>query len=107
MVVHGHSHLRIVVRVIVVLLAFALAHLSACLLGDHDFFHLLDGHGTFHVNPLVRNNVLLLEPEDKVDAADVFVGHEAEAAWLVRAFVLQNDRVFNLSKVGEVVLEGG
>ena len=50
--------------------------------------------------------MLLLEFEDQVHAADVFVGHKAEATRLLRPLVLQDDAVFNLPEVQKVVLEG-
>ena len=108
MVVHRHTHLRMVMWVVTSLVVpLALTHLGAGLLGDHDLFHLLDGHGTLHIDPLVGDDVFLLQLEDEVHTADVSVGDEAETAWLIRPLVLQNHRVFDLPKVSEVVLESG
>ena len=79
--------------------------LLARLLSEHHFLHLLDGHGTLDVDPLVGDHVLLLELETEVDTADVAVGHEAKAARLLRPFVLEDDAVFNVAEVFEVLLK--
>ena len=79
--------------------------INATLLSDHYFFHLLDGHGTFDVDPFVLNHVLQLQLEDEVDATNVLVRHETEPARLVRSFVLQDHAIFDLTEVGEVGLE--
>ena len=75
------------------------------LLSQHDFFHLLDGHGTFDVDPFVLNHVLELQLEDEVDATNVLVRHETEPARLIRSLVLQDHTIFDLTEVGEVGLE--
>ena len=79
--------------------------INATLLGDHYFFHLKDGHGTFDVDPFVLNHVLQLQLEDEVDAANVPVRHESEPARLIRPLVLQDHTIFDLTEVGEVGLE--
>lgn len=71
----------------------------------HDFFHLFDGHRAFDVNPFVKNRVAVSELEHQVHAADVRKSHKPEASGLLCPFVLQDDAVFNLSKVAEVVLK--
>ena len=86
------------------LLAIALL-INATLLGDHYFLHLLDGHGTFDVDPFVLNHVLELQFEDEVDATNVLVRHETEPARLIRSLVLQDHTIFDLTEVGEVGLE--
>eukprot|EP00353_Schmidingerella_taraikaensis_P014755 CAMPEP_0185575842 /NCGR_PEP_ID=MMETSP0434-20130131/6918_1 /TAXON_ID=626734 ORGANISM="Favella taraikaensis, Strain Fe Narragansett Bay" /NCGR_SAMPLE_ID=MMETSP0434 /ASSEMBLY_ACC=CAM_ASM_000379 /LENGTH=222 /DNA_ID=CAMNT_0028192833 /DNA_START=1614 /DNA_END=2283 /DNA_ORIENTATION=- len=70
--------------------------------GEHDFFHLLDRYGTLDVDPLILNHMLHLQLQDKVDAANVAIGHEAETTRLIRPLVLQNDAVLDLAKVSKV-----
>lgn len=85
-------------------LAIALL-INATLLGNHYFLHLLDGHGTFDVDPFVLNHVLQLQFEDEVDATNVLVRHETEPARLICSLILQDHTIFDLTEVGEVGLE--
>jgi len=104
---HMRRHLVIFLDRHRVILALILAcfgpHLLlAVLLGEHDFFHLLNRYGTLDVDPLILNHMLHLQLQDKVDAANVAIGHEAETTRLIRPLVLQNDAVLDLAKVSKV-----
>lgn len=79
--------------------------LNATLLRNHYFLHLLDGNCTLHVNPLTLNDMLLLQFQYQVDAVNVIVSHKAKSPWFVGPLVLQNDAIFNLTKVTKICLE--
>ena len=57
-------------------------------------FHFLDWNCTLAVDPLVSEDVVVLQLHDFSDILYVDVGHKAETSWLIRTFVLQNDAVF-------------
>ena len=73
----------------------------------HNFFHLINRYGTFYINPLALNDMLLFQFEHKVYTVDIIVSDEAESPWLVSTLILQYHTVFNLTEVAEVFLEAG
>jgi hypothetical protein len=74
------------------------------LLKQH-FSHLLYGYCTLYVYPFVFYIVVIAHLEDEVHTLDVVVSDEAKPSWLVSSFVLQNDAVFDGTKMFEVTLE--
>ena len=72
---------------IVLLADLGLLLAAELLLLDDDLFHLFDRYGALHVDPLVLDHVLLFELQHHVHTANVGVGDEAEASWLVRALI--------------------
>jgi len=81
------------------LLAHTLLLISATLLRDHDFLHLLDGNCTFNVDPLVLYHVLLFQFQDEVHTANVFERDKAKPSRFIRALVLEYDTVFDLAEI--------
>ena len=73
----------------------------------HNFFHLVNRYGTFDINPLALNDMLLFQFEHEVNTVDIIIGDEAESPWLVSTLILQYHTVFNLTEVAEVFFEAG
>lgn len=68
-------------------LALASLVLSFLLLHD-DFFHLLDRHCAFNVNPFVENRMAVSELQNKVDATNIIECHEPKSSRFLGPFVL-------------------
>ena len=88
-----------------ILIALIFLLLDTILLRNHDFFHLLDGNCTLHINPFTLNYMLLLQFQYQVDAVNVIVSHEAESPWLVCPLILQNYAIFDITEVTKICLE--
>ena len=71
----------------------------------HDFFHLLDRHCTLDIDPLVQNRMAITKFKHEIHTSYIDEGHESEASGLLGALVLEDDAVFNLTKIGEIILE--
>lgn len=80
----------------------AVSLLFSTLLGYDDIFHLLYGDSTLHIDPLILNDMLLSQFQHKIDTSNIAISHKSESSWLISAFVLQYDTVFNIAKVCEV-----
>ena len=68
-------------------LALASLVLSFLLLHD-DFFHLLDRHCAFNVNPFVENRMAVSELQNKVDATNIIECYEPKSSRFLGPFVL-------------------
>ena len=98
---HLKEGLRIENGLLLLLLILGFLALNFLLKCDH-FSHLLNRNRTLYINPLVENRVSISKLQNKIDTANVCKSDKAKSSWLPCSLVLQNNAIFDFSKVVKI-----